>query len=189
MNRARNYGMKAGTSRAFTLLELVVAVTLLAVFLLPMMLIITKAKIRAIKYTQQRQVRDLAQRKLFDVIHYRELRDRGDFSEEGHPAWTWYVDPPEPIGSSEPFLLEHTIHVQVPQQLDGSGGDRGSGGAGADLLGFGGAGYGESGSEIRLQMWAFPDMQWYEDQELLYEQGQPSLLYGDPVFSDEMLRY
>jgi len=181
------------TSRAFTLLELVIAITLLAVFLLPMMLIISKAKIRAIKYTQQRQVRDLAQRKLFDVIHFRELKLSGDFSDEGHPEWTWLVDPPQPIGHNEPFLLEHTIHVLLPQKLEQGGGSADHrlqyGGEGYGGEGYGDIGYEGTGSHIQITVWAFPDAQWYEEQELLYEQGQPSILYGDPTFAGEMLRY
>lgn len=185
---------QARTSRAFTLLELVIAVTLLAVFLLPMMLIISKAKMRAIKYTQQRQVRDLAQRKLFDVIHYRELQSSGDFSDEGHAEWTWYVDPPQPIGSKDPILLEHTIHIQTPQKLDrGSENNSSNPGLLESLDINGDMGHDDMtnamGSHIQLKVWAFPDVQWYEEQEILYEQGQPSILYGDPMYSEEMLRY
>ena len=87
-------------ARGFTLLELVVAVTILATFLLPMMLIVTRSKVSAIKYTMQREVRDLAQRKLFDRIHYYEERDRGDYSTEGHPSWTWEVGLPEIVSGT-----------------------------------------------------------------------------------------
>ena len=160
-------------SRAFTLLELIIAVTLLAVFLLPMMLIITKAKVRAIQYTQQRQVRDLAQRKLFDVIHYYDESRSGDFSLDGHPQWLWQVDPPELMGQNEPVLLQYTIHVQVPQKIQGSktGGEEGE------------------GSTYSMSLWTFPDIRWYEEQDLLFEQGQYSPLYGDPRLGGAMGTY
>jgi type II secretory pathway pseudopilin PulG len=149
----------------FTLLELIVAVTLLAGFLLPMMLIVSRAKVRAIKYTQRREVRDLAQRKLFDRIHYYEELDSGDFSAEGHPEWTWEILPPQMVGSGEQVLLEYKITVAVPQKLDetaaGSGGE-------------------QEGSTYEMSVWAFPDTRWYEEQDALYESGQYSPLYGDP---------
>ena len=148
----------------FTLLEIVVAVTILATFLLPMMLIITKAKVRAIRYTQQREVRDLAQRKLFDRMHYYEEKDSGDFSLEGRPEWTWQIDPPELVGSGEQVLLEYRIRVYLPQSLEEDGGASGE------------------GSTYEMSIWSFPDERWYEEQDALYAQGQYSQLYGDPRY-------
>jgi prepilin-type N-terminal cleavage/methylation domain-containing protein len=151
--------------RGFTLLELILAVTLLATYLLPMILIITRAKTRAIVYTLQREVRDLAQRKLFDRMHYYETNDAGDFSAEGHPSWTWRVNPPEMVGQGEQVLLQYTIEIELPQKLDGasSGGIEGA------------------GSTYQMSLWAFPDARWYEEQQALYDQGMYSPLYGDPA--------
>ncbi len=151
-------------SSGFTLLEIIIAVTLLAVFLLPMMLIVAEAKTRAIRYTQQREVRDLAQRKLFDRIHYYESADAGEFTLEGHPDWKWAIDPPEMVGASEQVLLEYTIRVSVPQKLEGdpsakSGGDK-------------------EGSTYEMSLWAFPSSVWYEEQQILYDQGGYSPIYG-----------
>jgi len=150
--------------RGFTLLELILAITLLVSFLLPMMLIITNSKVRAIKYTQRREVRDLAQRKLFDRIHFYEEKDSGDFTAEGHPSWTWMISPPEMVGNSEQVLLQHKITVSVPQQIEG-----GSGGSTSS-----------EGSSFEMTVWSFPDTRWYDEQAALYEQGQYSPLYGDP---------
>ena len=147
----------------FTLLEIVIAVTILAAFLLPLMLIVSRSKARAIRFTQERQLRDLAQRKLFDVIHYYEERTAGDFAEELRPDWAWRVDAPEMVGQGEQPLLEYRIYVSIPQKLEGlSGGEEGE------------------GSTYELNVWTFPDERWYEEQELLYQQGQYSPLYGDP---------
>ena len=54
----------------FTLLELIIAVTLLAVFVLPMFEVLTASRVRAIRYTQARQVKSLAQQKLHDRINF-----------------------------------------------------------------------------------------------------------------------
>ena len=156
--------MRKTTARGFTLLELIIAVTLLAGFLLPLMLIVSKSKIRAIKYTHERELRDLAQRKLFDRIHYYEDRDQGDFAAEGHPSWTWEIPLPEMVGQGEQPLLEYTIHVHVPQQIEGQSSSSESG----------------EGSTYELELWTFPDERWYEEQQYLYDQGQYSPLFGDP---------
>jgi len=151
-------------SGGFTLLEIIIAVTMLAVFLLPMMLIVSEAKIRAIRYTHQREVRDLAQRKLFDRIHYYEEANRGDFTLEGHPEWTWEVNPPEMIGSSEQVLLQYTIRVAVPQKLEGQSPGEGT--------------PGEEGSTYKMSLWSFPDALWYTEQQDIYDRGGYSPLYG-----------
>lgn len=160
-------------ARGFTLLELVIAVTILATFLLPMMLIVTRSKVRAIRYTQQREVRDLAQRKLFDRIHYYEEKDSGNFSLEGHPSWTWEVSPPDMVGHGEQVLLQYTIKVHTPQNLDG--GSASSSGSGS-IAGSSG----QEGSSYEMNLWSFPDARWYEEQEYLYQEGQYSPLYGSP---------
>lgn len=146
-----------------TLLELVVAVTILAVFLLPMMLIVAQAKARALRYAIQREVRDLAQRKLFDRVHYYEERDEGDFSVEGRTDWRWLVLPPEMVGQSEQVILQYTIRVELPQSPESEGAT------------------GQEGSTYEMSIWTFPDSRWYEEQDTLAAHGQPSLLYGDPV--------
>ncbi len=154
------------STRGFTLLELVVSVTILVSFLLPMMLIVSQAKARAIRYTLRREVRDLAQRKLFDRIHYYEQTDSGDFSLEGHPEWRWQVDPPQMVGSGEQVLLEYKIRVYLPQKIEEGSGARATGS--------------EEESTYELSVWTFPDSRWYEEQAALYESGQYSPLYGSP---------
>lgn len=166
--------MSAGQKRlwGFTLLELIVAVTVLAVFLLPMMLLVSRAKDRAIQYTIEREVRDLAQRKLFDRIHYYEEADTGDFSHEGHPEWSWHIAPPEMVGTTAQTLLEYTIEVSLPQKLKGGSGAAGDPSSDGSIR--------EGGSTYRLSLWAFPDERWYEEQDFLYQHGSPSTLYGTP---------
>ena len=160
-------------SGGFTLLELVVAFTILAAFLLPMMLIISKAKVRAIKYTMDRQVRDLAQRRLFEVIHDPEVPMEGDFAAEGHPFWEWRVElDPNPVVPGEPTLLAYNIYVYTPQKLNDTGG------AGSTEAGFERDPMEEP--SFTMTVWALPDQEWYLEQEELYNSGQPSVLYGDP---------
>ena len=154
----------------FTLLELIIAVTMLVTFLLPMILIISRSKVRAIRYTQQREVRDLAQRKLFDRIHYYEENDTGDFDAQGHTDWIWTVDPPEMVGNSEQVLLQYTISVSTPQKL----GNSSSSGSVSE----------EEGSIFLMSVWSFPDSRWYEEQAILREQGVYSPLYGDPTYGE-----
>jgi len=161
--------MKTRSSGGFTLLEIVIAVTMLAVFLLPMMLIVSQSKIRAIRYTQQREVRDLAQRKLFDRIHYYDLADQGDFSLEGHSEWRWQIDPPEMVGASEQALLEYTIKVTVPQRLEGDPSAK--------------AGEPGEGSTYQMSLWTFPNALWYEEQALIYDSGGYSPIYGSKTMN------
>jgi prepilin-type N-terminal cleavage/methylation domain-containing protein len=168
----------ARRARGFTLLELVIAVTLLAAFILPILYIITEAKVRAIKYTQARQVHELAQRKLYDRIHYYEVEDAGTFEREGRPSWTWEILPPATRSGgmgqqSVQVLIEYTIRVTVPFSLD-AGGASAAGG----LLA---ASSPRGGSTYEYTLWSFPDERWYEEQQYLFESGRMSALYGDPA--------
>lgn len=149
--------------RGFTLLEMLLAMTLLAVFLLPLMLIISRSKVRAIKFSQQRELRDLAQRKLFDRIHYYIEEEAGDFSEDGRPEWTWEVPQAEMIGRGDQPLLEYVIVVHTPQIIEGL--------QEGEL----------EGSVFELRLWAFPDATWYEEQQELMDRGLYSPLFGDPT--------
>ena len=188
------------TSGGFTLLELVIAVTILASFLLPMLLILSKAKVRTILTQQQRQLRDLAQRKLFDRIHYYEENNQGDFAAEGRPEWTWEVLLPEMVGNGDQVLLEYTVLVHTPQKIETVGG--GGGGLDGGLRGGGGLDSGgnlrgalgilrentsmssldEEGSTFEMSVWAFPDDQWYLEQEEMANRGLSTELYGDPNY-------
>lgn len=153
---------RIGPRGGFTLLELIIAVTLLVSFLLPMMLLVAKSKARAIRYTQEREVRQLAQRKLFDRIHYYEEQNSGDFSLEGRPGWVWQIEPPQMVGNGSQVLLEYTIKIAVPQKLEGGGNAM------------------DGGSTFEMTVWSFPDQRWYEEQAALYDQGVYTPLYGDP---------
>lgn len=147
-----------------------------------MMLIISRCKIRAIKYTQQRELRDLAQRKLFDRIHYLEPNDSGDFTDDGHPTWTWNVSPPEMVGNGETVILQYAIEVHTPQRILSQAGPPDDSGLALD----GGSSSSDSGQEgdtYTLSVWTLPDDRWYEEQQVLYDQGYYSPLYGDPNFS------
>ena len=193
--------------RGFTLLELVIAITILASFLLPMLLILSKAKVRTIRTQQQRQLRDLAQRKLFDRIHYYEENNQGDFAAEGRPEWTWEVLLPEMVGNGDQVLLEYTVLVHTPQKIEpigggGGGGGRGGGGLYGGLRSGGGLDSGgslrgalgilrentsmssldEEGSTFEMSVWAFPDDQWYLEQEEMANRGLSTELYGDPNY-------
>ncbi len=188
--------------RGFTLLEMVIAVTILASFVLPMMLILARSKVRTMRTQQHRQLRDFAQRKLFDRIHYYEENDAGDFTEEGRPEWTWEVLPPEMVGNGDQVLLQYTVLVRTPQKIGeggGGGGARDPGGV-MDFLGGAGRRRGSSsfrgmdsfrgtgeafdgeGSTFEMSVWTFPDDQWYLEQEELANRGRPSQLYGDPNY-------
>ena len=114
----RSRGRAERARGGFTLLELVIAVTMLATFILPMLYLISESRVRAMRYTIRRQVHGLAQAKLHDRIHYYEVEDSGTFEEEGHPSWVWEIPPPELRTQSEQVILTYTIRVEVPQQLE-----------------------------------------------------------------------
>ena len=166
-------------ARGFTLLELIIAVTILASFVLPMLLILSKSKVRTFKVTQERQLRDLAQRKLFDHIHYYIDENEGSF--EKRPEWTWEIPPPEPVNQGsegQQVLLEYTIRVHTPQQIgqqaDAMGGDA----MGRDAMG----GDDGEGFVYEMSVWTFPDGDWYLEQDDLFARGLPSILHGDPSY-------
>ena len=169
--------LRVANCRGFTLIELVLAVTLLAAFVLPILYLLTEAKARTYRFTQERKIRDLAHSKLFDRIHYYETNDSGTFEDQGrteqesvkYGQWTWEVPPPQVRGQSEQVLLEYTIHVRVPHRLGAKKSDD-------PLLGD------MDTSTYEYSVWTFPDERWFEEQQYLYETGQASLLYGDPLY-------
>ena len=158
------------TRCAFTLLELVIAVALLASFVLPILHILADSRLRATRYTQLRTVKSLTQKKLYDHIHYVEgaLDFEGTFEAEGYPRWTWHIDEPTLRSQGETVVLEYTIRVKVPLQLTEGGSD--AGGSSSD------------GSEFEYSVWTLPSRAWNDEQYELYASGQPSLLYGDPAY-------
>ncbi len=152
---------RATSARGFTLLELIIAVTILASFILPMLLVLSKAKVRTTVMTQKRELRDLAYRKLLDHVHYYDENNEGDFTEDGRAEWTWEILEPEPVSQSDQPLLQYTIRVHTPQKLSDN------------------SEYGEDGSVYELTVWTFPDRQWFDEQAILFEQGGDSILYGN----------
>ncbi|MEE3053113.1 MAG: hypothetical protein VYB34_05215 [Planctomycetota bacterium] len=163
----------------FTLLELIISVTLLTLFVVPIGQALNDARIRSIRYTQARQVKSLAQQKLHDRINVRpeegelELPEgEGDFEEEGHPSWSWIVDPPQPRSQGEQVVLEYTITVEVPFQLENGNSD---------------SALSTEGSSYQYTTWTFPNEAWYETQEYLFDNGMESLLYGNPDYYNEAL--
>lgn len=152
----------AAAQGAFTLLELVLAVTILATFILPILGMIAEARVKAIRYTTERQARGLAQSKLHERIHYFEVEDRGTFEKEGFPNWVWEFAPPELRTQGEQVILIYTIRVRIPQKLQ----DIGT--------------VDDEGTVLEYTTWTFPDARWYEEQQLLFENGQYSELYGWP---------
>ncbi len=138
------------SAAGFTLLEMVLAFTLLALFVLPMLEIIAASRARVTKFTQERIAADLAQRKLFDRMYYIELQDSGTFEKEGYPTWTWQVMPAEPIqGQGDSIILQYTVRVMTPQaQMAAANG-------------------GDGGKAFEMSAWTFPSQQWYEEQEAM----------------------
>ena len=159
---ARRARSRTRRDRAFTLLELVLAVTILAAFIVPVLGLIAESRIRAFRYTTERQARGLAQAKLQERIHFFEENDQGTFEAQGFPSWTWEFDPPQLRTQGEQVLLIYTIRVHIPQKLETVGSK------------------GDEGTTFEYTTWTFPDAAWYEEQLLLYESGQYSDLYGFP---------
>jgi prepilin-type N-terminal cleavage/methylation domain-containing protein len=157
--------------RGFSLLELVIAVTLLAAFVLPVLQILSESRVRAIRYTQLRTVKALAQRKLHDHIHYVEdaLDRDGTFEEEGYPSWTWQIAEPELRSQSEQIVLDYTITVWVPLPIYGDKDGESSYSA-------------DEGSTYDYNVWTLPSKAWLDEQADLFYSQQPSILYGDPAF-------
>ena len=101
-------------SRGFTLLELLVAFAVLALFVLPLLEIMAAARIRAVHYTRDRQIQILAQRQLYDHAYSIEPSTMGNFELDEHPDWTWEILPPDPVNQGSQPLLQFTIVIRTP---------------------------------------------------------------------------
>ncbi len=152
--------------------------TLLATFVLPMLQILAESRVKATRYTQKRTAKALAQQKLYDHIHYVEtaLDHEGTFEEEGYPTWTWEIPQPEMRAQGDQVVLEYKITIFVPLRFDSSDGEGGGGGDNASFTST------DEGSTYEYTVWTLPSNAWYEEQNELYFDGQPSLLHGDPTF-------
>ena len=133
----------------FTLLELFVAFTLLAIFILPMLTIVHRSRVRSIHYATENEVRELAQRKLFERIYsYSEESVAagsmeamsGTFDAEGRPDWIWEIPFPQIVSQGEQVLLEYTIRVQAPQLASSSSSSSSGRGSDRRSSGFNSAG-------------------------------------------------
>ncbi len=175
------------TRAGFTLLELVIAIAMLAAFIIPMLKTLGESRARSSNYTRQRQIKSYAQNKLYDHINFVEVPPgsrnfvgtEGTFEKDGEPVfpgsqnWTWVIDPPQLKSQGEQLLLEYRITVTVPFDLDGQGGSSGEDG--------------RKESSVSYTVWTFPSEAWMEEQEMLFDDGEPTLLYGDPAYDDGLL--
>ncbi len=175
------------TRAGFTLLELVIATTMLAVFIVPMLRTLGESRERSVHYTRQRQIKSYAQNKLHDHINFVEVPPgsrnfvgtEGAFEKDGEAVfpgsqnWTWVIDPPQLKSQGEQLLLEYRITVTVPFDLDGQGGSNDE-----DE---------RKESSVSYTAWTFPSEAWMEEQEMLFDDGEPTLLYGDPAYDDGLL--
>ena len=173
------------TRAGFTLLELVIAIAMLAAFIIPMLNTLGESSVRSVNYTRQRQIKSYAQNKLHDHINFVEdkngnfVESDGTFEEDGEPVfpgsreWTWVIDPPQLKSQGEQILLEYRITVTVPFDLDGQGGSNDEDG--------------RKESSVSYTVWTFPSDAWMEDQERLFDLGEPTLLYGDPAYDEGLL--
>ena len=174
------------TRAGFTLLELVIAIAMLAAFIMPMLNTLGESRRRSVNYTRQRQIKSYAQNKLHDHINFVEDKNGnlveadGTFEEDGEPVfpgsreWTWVIDPPQLKSQGEQILLEYRITVTVPFDLDGQGGSEEGP-------------YGGKESSVSYTVWTFPSELWLEDQQLRSDDGEPTLLYGDPAYDEGLL--
>ena len=178
-----NQTLNRNAREGFTLLELIIAITMLAVFIVPMLRTLGESRERSVNYTRQRQIKSYAQNKLHDHINFVEdengnlVENEGAFvDEDGEPVfpgsrnWTWVIDPPQLKSQGEQILLEYRITVTVPFNLDGQDSS-----SGPDW---------RNESDVSYTVWTFPSEAWLEDQEKLFDLGEPTLLYGDPAYEE-----
>ena len=175
------------TRAGFTLLELVIAIAMLAAFIIPMLKTLGESRQRSVNYTRQRQIKSYAQNKLYDHINFvavppgsrNFVGTEGTFEKDGAPVfpgsrdWTWVIDPPQLKSQGEQLLLEYRITVTVPFDLDGQGGSSGEDG--------------RKESNVSYTVWTFPSEAWKEEQEMDFNDGEPTLLYGDPAYDEGLL--
>ncbi len=163
--------MKASSraSRGFTLLELILAATILALFVLPILEIVAQSRIRAIQYTRDRILHDLAQRKLFDRMYFLEINNQGTFEAEGYPDWTWEIPPAEIVSQGSQTLLQYTIWVRTPHR-------QGSEGSDLDPM------TGQERPSFEMSVWTFPSEEWKAEQAELealgFDTGMGGLMGG-----------
>lgn len=179
-------------ARGFTLLELVVAFALLALFVMPMLQLVHEARVRAHRYSLKREVQNLAQRKLFERIYYYseetvlagEMQDMsGTFEAEDRPDWEWEIAYPEIVSQGEQVLLQYTIRVFVPQMGEEKIGGGGMGRGMSRGMGGSSGPYGfdydyNRPASFEMTTWTFPSEFWYEEQEDLAARGVDTGFYG-----------
>ncbi len=158
-----------GRRFGFTLLELIVAFTILALFILPILEIVAASRVRAIKYTHDRVVRDLAQRKLFERIYYIETMDSGTFENEGYPTWRWEFLPWQIMSQGEQVLLQYTIRVITPKMERASSQSAFDSVQGAFDSAQGA--FDSAQGAFEMSAWTFPSPEWFDEYQALEEQG------------------
>ena len=175
--------------RGFTLLELLVAFAILALFVLPMLEMVHESHIRAMRYSVKREVQELAQRTLLERIYTYDLESieagtmeprSGTFEEDGQPNWEWQIGPPKMKSDGKQLLLEYTIYVNAPQlkAINSSNKEAESAdGMGGLLSLFDDAPF-DSESSFKMTTWALPSIQFYEERDYLRENGY----LDDPSF-------
>jgi hypothetical protein len=149
-------------AKGFTLLELIAAFFILALFLTDVLLIRGGAEKLAADTIKDRKIRDLAQRKLFERMYFIEPENSGTFEIEGFKqTWNWEIDfPPEMVGqgTGDQFLLQYTIHVTSSESR------------GLDL--------GEVKQVFEMSAWTFPSQQWLDE----YDAGYYDDYYGNGLY-------
>lgn len=193
-SRCHSSPCHASRGAGFTLLELLVAFAILALFVLPMLEIVHDARIRAVRYSVKREVQELAQQVLLERVYTYDDKSFeagamapivGTFEEFGRPDWEYQIDPPEMLNDGQQLLLEYTIHVNAPQlkAVNMNAGIGGGEGAGMEDLGtfdsmFGRTPPFDPETSYKMSTWALPSEAFYEERDYLREQG----LLDDPMF-------
>jgi len=137
--RAREAGL--------TLVEVLVAIGILAFVTAEFLYLRTDAVDRAGKCARDALIQRLAQEKLDEIIFGEEEGMEGTFELQGHPTWTWEVrEEVQQIGDD--LIVERTLTVTVRPE-----GTRSIARSVVD----------ESQTRtVELSSWAFPDERWYE---------------------------
>lgn len=100
--------------RGFSLVEVMIALAILAMAISSLLVIRNHAHQEAINTVELRKMRSLLEQQMGKITAGLEKRSSGDFSESGYPGYRWHmtIKAAEPVSARDAKGQAHQIHMQ-----------------------------------------------------------------------------